>query len=217
MMKKIIALSLALVLTLSLAGCGMSRSVTKEEVADIDYGKIENGIYKNTHFGIAYLFNADWNSDTQEEIWQRNDWDSSKDLREQMLKSLKKPNYFWELHTESKAQDATLDVSIDNVSVLADPDLSQEEYAEYAAEQAVDHWEQIKATDIEIELIERNVADKTCHGFLITCKYQGDSIYYQSLYIKKGIYAAEIKATCIGENVIDEILSDFYAIENQPS
>ena len=195
----------------------MSRSVTPEEIENIDYGTIENGTYENAHFGIGYRFEDEWNTDLQEQIWERNEWNADEDIREQMLASLKKPNYFWEMHTESAAQDATLDISVDNVSVLADPDLSQEKYAEYCAEQAVSHWEQIRATNIDIELAEEEIADKLCHGYVITCEYQGNPIYYKAFYLKKGIYAAEIKTTCIGEDVTDEILSNFYAVKNQSS
>ena len=216
-MKKWSILALVLVLVLSMAGCGMSRSVTPEEVEDIDFGTIENGTYENTHFGIGYRFDESWNTKTQEQIWAQNEWDADKDIREQMLKSLKKPNYFWEMHTETKEQDATLDVSIDNVSVLADPDLSQEKYAEYCAEQAVNHWEQIKASNIDIELTQAEIAGRQSHGFEITCEYQGDTIYYKAFYLRKGIYAAEIKLTCIGEDVTEEILANFYEVKNQPA
>ena len=215
-MKKSILLALVLLLILSLAGCGMSRSLTDEEINDIDHGTMEDGVYENAHFGIGYELDEDWNTETQDQIWARNEWKKDKDIHEQMIKSLKKPNYFWEMHTESAEQDVTVDVSIDNVAVIADPDISEEEYAKHCAEDAMDHWEQIEASGVEVTVIEQTVADKQCHGFLVTCEYQGNPIYFKTLYVRKGIYAAEIKVTCIGEDVTDEILENFYAVENQP-
>lgn len=210
-MKKLLALALALLMSVSAAGC-MSRNVSDTEKNDIAYGKVENGVYESTHFGLGYKFDPNWNTDTQKQIWERNEWNSEKDLREQMMKSLGKQHYFWEMHTETVEQDVTLDVSVDNVSVIADPDISEKEYAKYCAEQAMDHFEQVKVSGAELELIESNVAGKHCHGYLVTFENEGEMCYFKVVYIRKGIYAAVIKATCMGEDVTDALLENFYQV-----
>jgi len=216
-MKKRSLLALLLVLVLSLTGCGMSRSVTKEEKEDIDYGTVQDGTYQNTHFGFGYRFEEGWNTKTQKQVWQGNGWDPDKDIRKQMMDALKKPGYFNEMHTENQEQTITVDVGIDNASVLADPDISQADYAEYTAEQNLDHFNQLKVGGVEAELIERTVAGIKMDGVRIWFEDDGTTNYFTFLYMKKGIYATEIKVTCNGEDVTEAILENFFAVENQPS
>ena len=66
-MKKILAIMLALTMVLSFAACsGEEENETKEIVPE--RGTVENGIYKNSVFGISFEFGENWSVLSDEEI-----------------------------------------------------------------------------------------------------------------------------------------------------
>lgn len=211
-MKKTAALILILAMLLSLTGCGMSRMLTAEEIDAIAAGTITDGVYENTVFGIGCQLDEDWDVSTQGEILETNGWNEEEDLIEQAKKSLAKPGYFYEMLAETPDQSSTLNVCVENVSIMEDPDISEENYARSAIVMAREAFDIIGAKNLAIEQIVQDVAGKQCHGYLATV-HNGDNVLYQKvLYVRQGIYAAVITASCTGEDITDEILANFYTV-----
>ena len=66
-MKKLIALFLALIMILSFAGCSEEEKTENKEIVP-ERGTVENGIYKNSVFGISFEFGENWSVLSDEEI-----------------------------------------------------------------------------------------------------------------------------------------------------
>ena len=211
-MKKTVALILMLAMLLSLTGCGMSRMLTVEEIDDIGVGSIADGVYENAVFGIGCKLEEPWQVSTWEEILQTNSWNEEEDLTEQAKKSLAKPGYFYEMLAQTPDQTNTLNVCVENVSIMEDPDISEYDYARSAIVMAREAFEVIGAKSLAIEQIAQNVAGKECHGYLATVKNGANTLYQKVLYVRHGIYEAVITISCTGENVTDEILANIYAV-----
>lgn len=211
-MKKTVALILVLAMLLSLTGCGMSRMLTAEEIDAIAAGTITDGVYENTVFGIGCQLDEDWDVSTQAEILETNGWNENEDLTEQAKKSLAKPGYFYEMLVETPDQTGTVNVCVENVSIMEDPDISEADYARSAIVMAREAFDVIGAKNLTMEQIVQDVAGKQCHGYLATV-HTGDHVLYQKvLYVRQGIYAAVITVSCTGADVTDDILSCFYSV-----
>ena len=143
---------------------------------------------------------------------QTNVWDWEEDHTEQAKKSLAKPGYFYEMLAETPDQTGTLNVCVENVSIMEDPDISEEDYARSAIVMAREAFDTIGVKNLTMEQIVQEVAGKTCHGYLATV-HNGDQILYQKvLYLRSGIYAMVITASCTGEDSTDNILENFYTV-----
>lgn len=211
-MKKIVALLLAVIMILSMTACGMSRPVTKEEVADVDLGAVADGVYENAHFGLGCSLDESWDITPQTEVLALNEWDSEADLREQMLDSLAKPGYFYELMAEKEDRSATVTVCVENVAIMEDPDCTPENYVRSAVVTAREALSTVGIEGAIVEQVERDVAGEHCFGYVMHFGHGEDAMYQKSVYIHRGIYVAVITVSCTGEDITDELLDLFYQV-----
>ena len=211
-MKKLIALFLIAALMLGLTACGMSRPVTQEEVDDIDLGTVADGVYENAHFGMGCSLDESWNITPEEELWTLNEWDAAQDLREQMLDSLAKPGYFYELMAEKEDLSATVNVCVENVAIMEDPDCTPEDYVRSAVVTAREALSTIGVEGAIVEQVEREFAGSPCFGYSMRFDRDGKAMHQKSLYLHSGIYAAVITVSCVGEDITDALLDMFYQV-----
>ncbi len=211
-MKKLIALFLIAALMLGLTACGMSRPVTQEEVHDIDLGTVAEGVYENAHFGVGCSLDDTWSITPKEEILSLNEWDGEKDLREQMLDSLAKPGYFYEMMAEKEDLSATVNVCVENVAIMEDPDVTPENYVRSAVVTAREALSTVGVEGAIVKQVERELAGKPCFGYSMSFERGGKAMHQKSLYLHSGIYAAVITVSCVGEDITDELLDMFYPV-----
>lgn len=211
-MKKKLAIILVLSLLLGLTGCGMSRPVTQEEIDAIAGGTVEGGVYENSHFAIGCSPDENWKVLSSEEIWALNEWDTEKEQREQMMNSLAKPGYFYEMMAETEDQTATVTVCVENVAVLEDPDSTAEDYVRAAVVTAREALSTVEVKGATVEQVERLVAGNTCLGYTISFENEGRMLYQTSVYLHSGIYAAVITVSCTGDDITDTLLDMFYRV-----
>lgn len=211
-MKKKLALCLVIILLLSLTGCGMSRPVTQEEINAIAAGTVENGVYENNHFGIGCAPGEMWQVETAEDIMALNEWSAEEDLREQVLDSLAKPGYFYEMMAQTEDQSATITVCVENVAILEDPDSTAEDYVRAAVVTAREALSTIEVKGAKVEQVEKTVAGNVCLGYTISFENEGRMLYQTSVYLHSGIYAAVVTVSCTGEDITDQLLEMFYQV-----
>lgn len=211
-MKKKLSLILVISLLLSLAGCGMSRPVTQEEINAIDMGTIAAGVYENAHFGIGCSLDEAWKVSPSEEIMAINKWDAEKDQREQMMDSLAKPGYFYEMMAETEDQSATVNVCVENVAVLEDPDSTGEDYVRAAVVTAREALSTIGVKGAKVEQVEQELAGTPCFGYYVSFENEGRMLHQKVVYLHSGIYAAVITVSCTGEDITDDLLDLFYQV-----
>ena len=211
-MKKTIALLLAVVLMLSLTACGMSRPVTQEEIDGIDLGTRSGNVYENSNFGMGCELDGTWEISSEEALFELNDWSFEEDLREQMLDSLAKPGYFYELTAEKSDKTATVTVCVENVAIMEDPDCTPEDYIRSAMVTAREALSTLGVEGAVVEQVERDVAGAHSYGYAVHYGHDEDAMHQISMYIHNGIYVAIITVSCVGEDVTNELLDMFYQV-----
>ena len=214
-LKKIAALLLALSMVCSLSGCyyTMSRDLTEEEKNAIEAGTVTDGAYENAVFSLGYTLPRGWTMTSQEEIWQTNKWDEDKNLKEQVLASMSKPGYFYEMMAEREDKLAGVNVCIENASVMEQPDITEDMYVASAVLNAQEHFKEAGCQNVKITKDQERFAGGEHYYYHVSCKTpDGQDLYYKAMYIKEGIYVAVITASSTGEDLTGEILTQFYGI-----
>ena len=207
-MKKFVLIILTACLLLGMAGC--NRAVTDEEVNAIEPCVYEDGEYRNETFGMAFRAPEGWTCSDWEAILEQNEWSAEEDLKTQVLDSLAKPYYYYELFAERDDAKASVNVCVENVAVLGNPDDTEEGYVARTLEITREHFKNLEAQQLVITQTEETFAGRPHHGYYVSCKMGSTPYYYKAVYIKEGIYAAVITVTSTEEDLTDEVLELFY-------
>lgn len=213
-MKKFVVLLLACALLLGCSGCawiGMGRDLTQEEKEAIEVGTIVDGIYENTTFALGFAAPEGWKISESSEIREMNGWSEDKDLKEQAIGSLGKPGYFYEMTAERDDSRASVNVCVENVSIMEQPDVTEDVYVAAAVLNAQEHFKEAGCKNVVITKDIAPFAGGEHYFYHVSCKTNdGEDLYYKAMYMKEGIYAAVITATSVEEDMTDEVLSMFY-------
>ena len=214
-MKKTALLCILSALICLLTGC-MSRTPTREEVDALTFGYVTDGVYENSTFAIGFVTPDGWSCETQEEIYQRNGWDATKDIGEQMKKAQSKNAYHYELQAVRDDGNATVTVIIENMAILDTPDSSEVTYAATNILTTKEHFEELSeelgVTAVKVEPTTAQVAGSEHAGYQVSCRERDTELFYKAIYIKQGIYTACITVSSRGEDVTDQLLSMFEAL-----
>ena len=213
-MKRILVLCLTCALLLGCSGCawiGMGRDLTQEEKEAIEVGTIIDGVYENSTFRLGFEPADGWSISESEEIRQLNGWSGEKDLKQQAIGSLGKPGYFYEMTAERDDGKASVNVCVENVSIMEQPDVSEDVYVAAAVLNAQEHFKEAGCKNVVITKDIAPFAGGEHYFYYVTCETNDNvDLYYKAMYIKEGIYAAVITATSAEEDLTDEVLSMFY-------
>lgn len=214
-LRKFAALLLALSLMLSLSGCyyTMSRDLTDEEINAIEAGAIADGVYENALFGIGFAAEEGWKLSAQEEIHELNKWSEEEVLKQQLIDSMSKPGYFYEMTAEREDGAVSVNVCIENVAIMEQPDVTEDMYVASAVLNAQEHFKEAGCLNVVIEKDAELFAGAEHYFYHVSCVTpDGRDLYYKAVYVKEGIYAAVITASSAGEDLTGEVLSMFYQV-----
>ena len=206
-MKKIVLMILTACLLLGLTGC--NRTVTQEEIDAIVPCTYTDGVYENTLFGLSFAAPEDWTCSDWEEILEQNEWSAEEDLQPQMIESLGKPAYYYEMFAERLDAKVSVNVCVENAAVLGSPDDTEEGYAVKMMQYNREHFENLGVERLTMTQVQEEVAGALHHGYYVTCESNGVPFYYKAMYMKEGIYVAVITTSSTGEDLTGDVLAMF--------
>lgn len=209
-MKKVFCIFLTACLLLGMTGC--NRAVTDEEVNAIEPCVYEDGKYRSETFGLGFEAPDGWTCSDWDAILEQNGWSAEEELKPQLIDSLAKPYYYYELIAERDDAKASVNVCVENVAVLGNPDDSEEGYVARTLEITREHFTNLEAQQVIVTQVEEPFAGGIHHGYHVSCKMDKTPYYYKAMYIKKGIYTAVVTVTSTEEDLTDQILALFYEI-----
>ena len=215
MMKKInklLALLLIAALMLSTTGC-MNRLLTQEEIDAIEPGTVTDGTYENTLFALGFSCPEGWDMATQDDVDAINEWDKEEDRHQLAVDSMGKPGYFYEMMAARSDGLVSANVSIENASVLWQPDITEEAYVDVSIETAQELFDAAGMENTQITKGTWPVDGAEHNGYYASCTTpDGDTMYYKSVYLKVGIYVAVITVSSLHEDLTDDALALFYQV-----
>jgi len=150
---------------------------------------------------------------TPEEIHELNKWSEEEVLKQQLIDSMSKPGYFYEMTAEREDGAVSVNVCIENVAIMEQPDVTEDMYVASAVLNAQEHFKEAGCLNVVIEKDAELFAGAEHYFYHVSCVTpDGRDLYYKAVYVKEGIYAAVITASSAGEDLTGEVLSMFYQV-----
>ena len=160
MMKKLAALALALLMTLSLAACGSQKDdqaggavtpgVTDDAVPDM--GTVSGGTYTNRFAGISCTLDDSWYFYTDEQIDELNGFVRESTSDEELKTRLESSSSVQDMYAASTDGLMTINVVFTNMGLLGGSTVTPQDVAELSVEQVPAALESYGFTDVTAQL-----------------------------------------------------------------
>lgn len=207
-MKKILALVLALVMTLSLCSCGISDVVNRK----ITHGTVAGSVYTNDFLGFKFEAPDNWVYATDEELSSligtvADEVLDYSDLQQTMLNI----QVVYDTMVQNANTGANMIVIYENLAISGSSDMTEDEYLELSKSQ-LDSVEFVSYTYGDVTSVK--LGNTEFKRLEMTAVYYDIITFTQASYFAKiGDYMATITVTLTGDETIDEFESCFSAIE----
>ena len=201
-MKKILALILALAMLLSFAGCSESGEKVETEVITVtpERGSVENGIYKNSAFGVSFNADEDWYFLSDAEIAQAIGV-AAEEIYGEGTK-IEGENVY-DAYCVDLDTNATVSINYENlgtVGTLTDAN----EYLETVMTQLISTGADSGVVDAIISNIKISEIQVPCLS--IELDYSGTRIYEKVIVKQIGSWMATITLASLSETEIEELV-----------
>ena len=210
MMKKLAALALALLMTLSLAACGSQKDdqaggavtpgVTDDAVPDM--GTVSGGTYTNRFAGISCTLDDSWYFYTDEQIDELNGF-----VREST-------SSVQDMYAASTDGLMTINVVFTNMGLLGGSTVTPQDVAELSVEQVPAALESYGFTDVTAQLTTVDFAGQKNVPAVAVSAMNGDIATYELLVcLKAGNYSFSVTLCSFTEDVTADMAALFTAAQ----
>ncbi len=177
----------------------------------ISMGVSKDNQYENAYFAIGCKLDENWTFETEEQILARNQLAADM-VAEKFASVFESGAVITDMVATHSNQLDTVNVGIEKLTggaMLID----EKQYIELSDPQVTEMLESMGLEKVTSNQTEIELAGKT-HGSLeISAEYSGVKVYEKLVVVKNGAYVLCITTCTWQENECDDILSNFYAIE----
>lgn len=206
-MRKAIALLLVLCMVLSLCACG-----GKAEEPSVRTGTVSGYKYENSFLGIGCELDENWTYASEEELSQIIGL-TAEMFDDEYADKLKEQDMFYDMMAVTEEGLVSINVVIQNIGLLYGVALSEEKYLDVAEETVTQELGSAGMDNVKTARITKDFAGSEHNGIHISSTIQGVPYYCTQMCIKQGKYIATISLYSFSEDLGDELISYFYAIE----
>ena len=205
-MKKLIAVTLAAVLCLSLCACGI---VDMPPNREFSLGTVEGLKYENKFIGIGCELDTGWSFKTEEEIRELNNFTQDmmdKDLQE----ALKNATVVYDMMAMGPNQADNIIVNLEKVPNARLMTLDLAKNCETLFPSVESSLKNVGYTNITHSIETVKVGGKDFTAMKLQASLYGASMYQTNFFVKCNGYLASVAITTMGINNVDNLLSNFY-------
>ena len=222
MMKKLTALALALLMTLSLAACGSQKddhaggNVTPGVTGDAvpDMGTVSGGTYTNRFAGISCTLDDSWYFYTDEQIDDATTFTIEQSNDANLKEQLKNQNTVQDMYAISSDGMMSIIVSYENMGLLGGKTIVPQDMAEINASQMPAALESYGFTDVTTQLTTVDFAGQKNVPAVAISAMNGDIAMYELLvYLKAGNYSFSVTLCSLTEDVTADMAALFTAVQ----
>ena len=215
-MKKWMVKAGALLLALSLCGCGKKAA----DIKPADFGTFQNGVYENAYAGVGIHLDQEWTALTAQEI---------QDLPDNAQELVKNTEISKKESALSKFMDFTAynpQADSFNIACVELTDGVQQAYLEMSQEQAVDGllknmgalMSSFASAGMDVQKVDKvqvSYLGKQWPAIQVTSLVNGSTVYMLRVmdYSLGGKYGMNLSITSLSEERLPEILNSFYALK----
>ena len=221
-MKKLIALTLALLLALSLTACKdpdirgeyvgdpttATNSTTPTENA-FDIGKVEANKYVNKFVGISCELGTDWTYMTDAEI-RKNKEAALGAMGDDYAEAIENATTFTDMMATHKNQTDTVNITFEKLTGV-NTLMSEEKYAEASKDSLKGALESMGMTNVVITTGTAPFAGKDHSYVAVSAQYSGIPVYERMAVVKSSNYMVVIVACTWQTDTCLDILNTFKA------
>ena len=199
-MKKLVVLILAFVLCF--AGCGAEKEFVPER------GTVENGIYKNSAFGISFEANSDWYFYSDEEIAANMGKTAAELFPEDFAENLESTETIYDIYAADYYGGSTISINFENINAIYGEAIDEETYLEMAKGQ-------IEANLAGMNILRNEVGKTIVSGTEVPCLFveielSGTTIYEAIVVKKAGSWIGVITFASVSEDGISSLLENLF-------
>lgn len=205
-MRKVIAMLLALCMVLCLCACG-----SKEEEASVRTGTLDGYKYENKFLGIGCELDENWTYASQEEL-ARMIGLTAEMFDDDYADKLKEQDMFYDMMAVAAEGLVSINIVIQNIGLLYGTALSEEKYLDLAGEELETQLGSAGMDNIETTRITKTFAGAEHNGIHISSTVQGIPYYCTQMCFKQGKYIATISLCSFSEDLGDDLMTYFYAL-----
>ena len=218
-MKKIISITVSLILAVMLCSCGLGNSsinsttddsgdVSKDSSVSFEMGKVSDNKYSNNFLGIGCTLDSQWVFKTDEEIKEANNI-TFEMLDDDMREQLENANIVYDM-AASAEDGSSININIENLGVGGSLK-SAESYLSSQIDSLKTALEQIGLTDVAIEIKDFDFSGKSEKGLYVNALANGIVFEEAIIVLKRGMRFANIAVATTTGN-LNSILASFHAI-----
>lgn len=222
MIKKLAALTLALLMTLSLAACGdqkddqaggaVTPGVTGDAVPDM--GTVSGGTYTNRFAGISCTLDDSWYFYTDEQIDELNGFVRESTSDEELKARLESSSSVQDMYAASTDGLMTINVVFTNMGLLGGSTVTPQDVAELSVEQVPAALESYGFTDVTAKLTTVDFAGQKNVPAVAVSAMNGDIATYELLVcLKAGNYSFSVTLCSFTEDVTADMAALFTAAQ----
>ena len=203
--KNLSAFALALVLLLTLVGCGGKDDggSQKKEYAP---ATVENNVYTSQFAGLTATLDESWTVLNDEEIAQIVGFSIDMTDDAALKESLGSGKTIYDMYAMA-TDSSTLNITVGDLGAIYGKLLDMKTLAQSSAEQLVPAFESMGFTDVTAEVSTISFAGAEQTTIILQGNYQGVPMYEQLVCMKVDDYVLNITACSYGTDRTAEILS----------
>lgn len=204
-MKKTISLILILTLLFTLAPFAVAEAKVEEELS---LGVAEDNTYWNKSLSVGCTLGEDWYILNQEELLEINGY--TQDMMEEALDNyVRTSDVFMDMYAVNMENGATINISVEKLSVVNAMILSEEKYVELSQKTLIDSLEQMGMTDIEFATDTIELDGETHCCIRLSGQYNGVTLNETMAVVKNKGNIVLITVACANEDISD-VLGCFF-------
>ena len=197
-MKKLVVLILAFVLCF--AGCGAEKEFVPER------GTVENGVYKNSAFGIGFEANSDWYFYSDEEIAATMGKTAEELFPEDFAENLENTETIYDIYAADYYGGSTISINFENINAIYGEIVDEETYLEMAKSE-------IETNLAAMNILRNEVGKALVSGKEVPCIFvelelSGTTVYEVVVVKKVGNWIGIVTLASVSEDGISSLLEN---------
>ena len=223
-MKKIFALILTIVITLSFTGCGEKENVrgtqtgnnnttqTNSNDKEFSLGSVDGLTYESEFIGIGCKLENTWSFYSDEQIRQLNN--ATADLAgDDYKKALENATIVYDMFAINNTQTENININLEKVNPITLASLDLKENFKKLYPTFTETYQNIGYTDVEFEIDSVLIGGKKFTCLELSAESQNGELHQTSIAIKCNGYLASITVTALDDDTVENNISKFYLVK----
>ncbi len=212
-MKKLLALTMALLMVLSLVACGGSKEdkktdTSKDDELSFEFGEVSGTTYENEFIGIGCALPSDWLFYSEDDIIEINNL-AIDSLQGDIRDIVEKATVLYDMFAQAPNGQNNVNVVVEKVPQIKLDTLNIKQNFEALLPTFKTTYEQMGCTNVAVSVVNKTVGGKELPVAVLTANAAGQTVKMYQFAVKCKGFLASITITAFSGDA-DALLNTFY-------